>query len=976
MNTILYVFLLPFFVLIAYSFLLFRFSYFSQKELSGRYPFLFGGVLVFASAVWQGITTTAAYQSWFLESAYPIIDIIHFIIFILGVLLTVAGLALYADHWQTKREELHEREQKISLLADMQRDARQPYHLLQLLEITIKEMVRPFDQTAGALFLMQSSRRHLVLTASAGLTKTEIAQLERYPLSQNTVAQAIELGDPVIAGMFEFTGKDKTPEASRFQSTLILPLVSGTDKIGCILLVSEQKQYFTATEVKYLAPAGEWLAEKIKTTRLQRDISNLQNQNSSLSSQISDFQKRLSITSEALSSGDVIEKFCRALVGLFDASAVHLYGLKNNALTFYGGSEPLLDLSESYKTALLDALGRDKPLIVNQESKGTDGRKFITRSTLIYPLVNSPGQAMIFIKDSSPIATTEQSLQLVSIYARLASVALARQTTMALDITRKKGLEKIISLLKLDQSLTFEQDPAFMLEHLQTVVPSKAAGLSLVKHNSGSFKAVGSPYHNSNEVSGFELFPGEGFLEQINSSGECQFYYGRGRIDAVIQQFDEPNRDQFVRLFGEDGLPLFLAICPVYQLDSLKGVVLYYFYDISETERAEWQRMLTLAFSLYTIRLTIHNLNKQPQAPDTAIEILTDDHLMETYNKINNYLMAISWQAEMLLDQPDLRDEQKQEYQNIIDQSDQAAELLKDKLAPTVAFEKQHQPESKPSLIDIIDKVLIENKISDNLYMIGGKPREIYHTSRKDLQLMLEIPNFRNLFEEALARFALQAEDDDILTINAYQKSNMLYLDISRHHKNFPPVDPVAGFGQYYPVNEVLKHRPADRFLAYLADEICFYAYDRLAVKPTYISFQFPYSPQQPPSTDPQQKLSILAIDDQPLILDLISAMCQTSGFDVTTAESGEQGLKLFQNGTFDIILTDLAMPGMSGLEVAREIKKIRSDIPIILITGWGVTIDQSQLDNAGISIVLYKPFKIEQLSEVIVSLNPHFHRS
>ena len=68
----------------------------------------------------------------------------------------------------------------------------------------------------------------------------------------------------------------------------------------------------------------------------------------------------------------------------------------------------------------------------------------------------------------------------------------------------------------------------------------------------------------------------------------------------------------------------------------------------------------------------------------------------------------------------------------------------------------------------------------------------------------------------------------------------------------------------------------------------------------------------------------------------------------------------------FDIILTDLAMPGLSGLELAREVKKKYAHIPIILITGWEVNLDKAQLEVAGILEVLYKPFRLEQLTDII----------
>jgi len=94
--------------------------------------------------------------------------------------------------------------------------------------------------------------------------------------------------------------------------------------------------------------------------------------------------------------------------------------------------------------------------------------------------------------------------------------------------------------------------------------------------------------------------------------------------------------------------------------------------------------------------------------------------------------------------------------------------------------------------------------------------------------------------------------------------------------------------------------------------------------------------------------------------------MCQPLGYEVQTASSGEEGLEKANAEDFDIILTDLAMPGISGLEVARRISSTKPGTPIILVTGWEVKVDDDELEATGIKRVLFKPFRIEQLSHAI----------
>ena len=114
------------------------------------------------------------------------------------------------------------------------------------------------------------------------------------------------------------------------------------------------------------------------------------------------------------------------------------------------------------------------------------------------------------------------------------------------------------------------------------------------------------------------------------------------------------------------------------------------------------------------------------------------------------------------------------------------------------------------------------------------------------------------------------------------------------------------------------------------------------------------------------KKLKILAIDDQKMIRDLLFDILDGLGYQTHLAESGTEGLKLFLEDDFDLVITDLGMPEVSGWEVSKEVKKIKFDVPVILITGWGIDPDPKILEESGVDFVLPKPFKLEKLAEVI----------
>ena len=114
---------------------------------------------------------------------------------------------------------------------------------------------------------------------------------------------------------------------------------------------------------------------------------------------------------------------------------------------------------------------------------------------------------------------------------------------------------------------------------------------------------------------------------------------------------------------------------------------------------------------------------------------------------------------------------------------------------------------------------------------------------------------------------------------------------------------------------------------------------------------------------------SILVIEDEPLIRETLADMLSLGGHQVTLAESGEDGIRLFYQQEYDIVLTDLAMPGVSGWEVARSIREQRKDVPIVIVTGWGVTIERSEMEENGVDDVLPKPFDIDHVLNLVQTL-------
>ena len=111
---------------------------------------------------------------------------------------------------------------------------------------------------------------------------------------------------------------------------------------------------------------------------------------------------------------------------------------------------------------------------------------------------------------------------------------------------------------------------------------------------------------------------------------------------------------------------------------------------------------------------------------------------------------------------------------------------------------------------------------------------------------------------------------------------------------------------------------------------------------------------------------TVLAVDDEQNIRRLIRNEFGLEGYDVTTAKNGEEGLALIQQRHFDVILLDIKLPKLNGIEVLRKIKEISSAMEVIMITGYGDI--QSAVDSLKLGAYDYvtKPFKLDELLAIV----------
>lgn len=119
------------------------------------------------------------------------------------------------------------------------------------------------------------------------------------------------------------------------------------------------------------------------------------------------------------------------------------------------------------------------------------------------------------------------------------------------------------------------------------------------------------------------------------------------------------------------------------------------------------------------------------------------------------------------------------------------------------------------------------------------------------------------------------------------------------------------------------------------------------------------------------QKKTILIVDDERRIVEELRDIFSREGYSVASAVDGERALEQFDKNEIDLVLLDIKMPKIDGVVVCHEMRKIRPDMPIIVITGSIGNKDSDHLLKMGAKCIFYKPFDIEKLVATVKEYAP-----
>jgi excisionase family DNA binding protein len=116
----------------------------------------------------------------------------------------------------------------------------------------------------------------------------------------------------------------------------------------------------------------------------------------------------------------------------------------------------------------------------------------------------------------------------------------------------------------------------------------------------------------------------------------------------------------------------------------------------------------------------------------------------------------------------------------------------------------------------------------------------------------------------------------------------------------------------------------------------------------------------QPPAA--AERPRVLVVDDEASIRDLLSKTLALAEYDVDVAPDGRTALERLRIIPYDLLITDLRMPGVDGLTVIKEARRLKADIPVIIITGYSTEASAIEAVNLGVSGYLTKPFRVPRV--------------
>lgn len=351
----------------------------------------------------------------------------------------------------------------------------------------------------------------------------------------------------------------------------------------------------------------------------------------------------------------------------------------------------------------------------------------------------------------------------------------------------------------------------------------------------------------------------------------------------------------------------------------------------------------------------------------------------------NNILTAILGNAEMAMLKLPPEDRSRRNLEEVVKAGNRAKDLVKQILA----FSRQTEQERKPlELAPIVKEVLkllraslpttieIRSDVRSDVGLVLADPIQIHQVlmnlctnaahamSRRGGRLQVGLRRVRVDEDGLLQELAVDGEEFVELTVS----DTGCGMERATMERIFDPFFTTKAVGEGTGMGLAVVHGIVEAHGGYVTVESEVGEGSTFRVfLPRIESVFIEHEEARRPPAGIDGRARILLVDDEEVLLDIGKQMLEHLGYQVTESSGSVSALELFRQRPedFDLVITDLTMPGMTGIELTRRLHDIRPGIPIILCTGYMEMIREDETEELGIKELVTKPFVFSELAEV-----------
>lgn len=958
------------------------------------------------------------YPRWFLPDVYPIIEWGAVALLAVGMVtllqsLTLSGAASADDSSEEKLTPAPARNSvdesaALRTLNQFRASLAQPYPFVELCDLALGRFLSLLNFERGALYVYNEHTAQMTLVTSSNLTGDELAKIERLRASSELLAEALETGEVVMSHSVS-VGPEETNRIAT-GVTLTTPFVRQGVVLGCGILFSEKAVELNDGQLMTLRAMSEALTEKYQLTRLRGELRRVRRDSETRAEEESLWRLRLKCAIDAAGETDY-RALCLALEGSADADAVACFsgGDSDGSIVIHGATADFPALSDGFTSALVQALGRGSATLLSSatDSALNPGKK--ETIALVAPLLLGSGvdssereqsRWLLLWNRAGELQLDTERWERLQLILQLVGQSLAAprsDSQAAVEAEGQRALEMIQSaLVGLAQPEALNSSvevAACLMTALENELPEGAVALLLESESRGGLRPIAARGVALESVAELVALPGEGSLGRAAALAAPALHRGEETLRRLCDEYDMMNRDIFGEAFSRFGAIEAEALLPIRVDGPLRYLLAVYLPDESQAERL--YGALSLMTTLFSLALTAHELElERVLLRQNAGALSADARLRDVaalVNALNNDLLAIIGNCQLAQSDPNLTGSVERALRVIQERAESAAARFRpDALGKSrAADESSGLSGAERSLSEELRELADRSFVGGQILLSEGKACEVSLELEEDFSADLSVEESATLIRTLTGRFSALTAEEEVITFVSYYEGPYSYLDVSRHRRNFSPVKRVASFAHYQAPDDEFFGLPAELSARLRASGVRV-ALDSDSAEPAYLSLRtarqiaaevttpsaestdLSASAKNSAAADSGEDQTtkgrgrVLAIDDQTMILELLQAMCQSLGYEIDVYSSPREALENFVAGKYDIILSDIAMPELNGWEVAARIRELDVSAHLIFITGWGEGIDQSRLRNAGVDQILFKPFRLEQLTEAL----------